>query len=171
MAALDYARLRDRLPRARLLFVAHREEILDQSLATFRYALRDPSFGEKWVGGARPTHFEHVFASIQSLHASGLDALRPDHFDVVIVDEFHHAAARSYERVLDHLEPVERWVTHSQAATGPRLRWFDDAARAECGVGRDRPAAPRPVLYFGSRRLASRHPVAGGLVRGRSSPT
>ena len=42
-------------PRARLLFVAHREEILDQSLATFRYALRDASFGEKWVGGARPS--------------------------------------------------------------------------------------------------------------------
>ena len=41
MAALDYARLGRRLPRARLLFVAHREEILDQSLATFRYALRD----------------------------------------------------------------------------------------------------------------------------------
>ena len=51
MAAVDYARLRPTLPRDRLLFVAHREEILDQSLATFRYALRDPSFGEKWVGG------------------------------------------------------------------------------------------------------------------------
>ena len=73
MAALDYARLRDQLDRSRLLFIAHREEILDQSLATFRYALRDPSFGEKWVGGARPTRFEHVFASIQSLNASGLD--------------------------------------------------------------------------------------------------
>ena len=75
MAALDYARLRDQLDRSRLLFIAHREEILDQSLATFRYALREPSFGEKWVGGARPTRFEHVFASIQSLNASGLDAL------------------------------------------------------------------------------------------------
>ncbi len=62
MAAIDYARLRDLLPRARLLFVAHREEILDQSLGTFRYALRDPTFGEKWVGGNRPQHFEHVFA-------------------------------------------------------------------------------------------------------------
>ena len=51
MAALDYASLRERLDRSRLLFVAHREEILDQSLATFRVALRDPSFGEKWVGG------------------------------------------------------------------------------------------------------------------------
>ena len=54
MAAIDYARLRETLPRARLLFVAHREEILDQSLATFRHALRDHAFGELWVGGQRP---------------------------------------------------------------------------------------------------------------------
>jgi len=153
MAALDYARLRDRLPRARLLFVAHREEILDQSLATFRYALRDPSFGEKWVGGARPTHFEHVFASIQSLHASGLDALRPDHFDVVIVDEFHHAAARSYERVLDHLEPVELLgltATPERSDGLPVLRWFDDRIAAELrlwdAIDQQHLA---PFLYFG----------------------
>ena len=54
MAAVDYARLRPELARSRLLFVAHREEILDQSRATFRHALRDAAFGEKWVGGQRP---------------------------------------------------------------------------------------------------------------------
>src|SRR6202012_4646289 len=51
MAAIDYSRLRLSLGRARLLFVAHREEILDQSLATFRHCLRDHAFGELWVGG------------------------------------------------------------------------------------------------------------------------
>ena len=61
-----------------------------------------PAFGELWVGGHRPQRFEHVFASIQSLNAAGLAHLDPDHFDVVIVDEFHHAAAPSYERVLEH---------------------------------------------------------------------
>ena len=71
MAAVDYARLRSRLPRARLLFVAHRKEILDQSRATFAHALRDASFGELWVGGQRPSRFEHVFASIQSLSQLG----------------------------------------------------------------------------------------------------
>ena len=54
MAAVDYARLRDELPRARLLFVAHREEILDQSLATFRHALRDHAVRRE-VGGRRTT--------------------------------------------------------------------------------------------------------------------
>ena len=67
MAALDYAALRTRLPRARLLFVAHRQEILDQSQATFRHVLRDAAFGEQWVAGRRPAKFQHVFASVQSL--------------------------------------------------------------------------------------------------------
>jgi superfamily II DNA or RNA helicase len=73
MAALDYQRLRQRLPRARLLFVAHREEILTQSRNTFAHALRDASFGELWVGGRRPEEYDHVFASIQSLNATGAE--------------------------------------------------------------------------------------------------
>ena len=56
MAALDYKDLVRKLPRARLLFVAHREEILDQSLRTFRMVLGDTAFGEKWVGTHRPKH-------------------------------------------------------------------------------------------------------------------
>lgn len=134
MAALDYASLRERMDRSRLLFIAHREEIIDQSLATFRHALREPAFGEKWVGGARPNRFDHVFASIQSLHANDLDALPPDHFDVVIVDEFHHAAATSYRRVLDHLRPVELLgltATPERSDGLPILHWFDDRIAAE----------------------------------------
>ena len=107
MAALDYAHLCTQMPRARLLFVVHREEILKQSLATFRHALRDHTFGELWVGGERPRRFEHVFASIQSLAASGVGKIDPRHFDVLIVDEFHHAAAGSYKALLEHLRPVE----------------------------------------------------------------
>ncbi len=60
MAAVDFVRLRSVLPRSRLLFVAHRQEILEQSRATFRHALRDASFGELWVRQHRPERFEHV---------------------------------------------------------------------------------------------------------------
>ncbi|MDB6089002.1 MAG: helicase of box family protein [Gammaproteobacteria bacterium] len=95
MAALEYQGLRESLSRARLLFVAHREEILTQSRATLQQALRDPLFGEFWVGGHRPQQFEYVFASIQSLNAAGLAHLDPTHFDILIVDEVHHAAAQS----------------------------------------------------------------------------
>jgi superfamily II DNA or RNA helicase/HKD family nuclease len=134
MAAVDYARLRSRLPRARLLFVAHREEILAQGRATFAHALRDGSFGELWVGGSRPRDFEHVFASIQSLNASSLEHLAPDHFDVVIVDEFHHAAAQSYERLLERLNPSELLgltATPERSDGVSVLHWFDDRISAE----------------------------------------
>lgn len=107
MAALDYVALRKQLPRARLLFVAHRQEILCRSRATYCQALRDSSFGEEWVAGRRPRDFEHVFASIQSLAHTDLAHLPPDHFDVVVIDEFHHAAAESYRRWLEHLQPRE----------------------------------------------------------------
>ena len=134
MAALDYQRLRSRLPRARLLFVAHRKEILDQSLATFRHALRDAAFGELWVGGDRPAHFEHVFASIQSLSARGLDNLAADHFDVVIIDEFHHAAAPTYKALLEHVLPRELLgltATPERGDDEPILQWFNGRIAAE----------------------------------------
>lgn len=153
MAALDYVRLREQLPRARLLFVAHREEILDQSLATFRYAVRDAAFAEKWVGGNRPTEFEHVFASIQSLARNGLEHLHPDHFDVVIVDEFHHAAAKSYAGLLEHVAPRELLgltATPERADGLPVLQYFDHEIAAELrlwdAIDQHRLT---PFVYFG----------------------
>lgn len=134
MAAVDYARLSARLGRTRLLFVAHREEILAQSRATFAHALRDGNFGEFWVGGVRPVTFDHVFASIQSLNASGVDAIDPSHFDVVIVDEFHHAAAASYERILNRLQPAELLgltATPERSDGLPVLHWFGNRIAAE----------------------------------------
>src|SRR5690606_17740303 len=119
---------------ARLLFVAHRKEILQQSLATFRQALRDAAFGELWVDGRTPTRFEHVFASIQSLSATGLGHLAPDHFDVVIVDEFHRAAASTYDRLLHHLKPKELLgltATPERADGKSVLDWFDGRIAAE----------------------------------------
>ena len=77
VAALDFRRLWRDLERPSLLFVAHRAEILRQSRATFRHALRDPSFGELYVEGHRPTEGRHVFASIQSLGRISLDDLSP----------------------------------------------------------------------------------------------
>lgn len=134
MAALDYLRLRQELPRARLLFVAHREELLDQSLATFRHALRTPAFGERWVRGNRPKYFEHVFASIQSLRATGYADFDSRHFDVIIIDEFHHAAAPSYEALLEHVAPLELLgltATPERSDGLPLLHWFDNRIAAE----------------------------------------
>lgn len=103
VAALDYRRLGDRS----LLFVAHRREILEQSRAMYRNVLGDGSFGELYVGGERPERWRHVFASVQSLAAYGVDNVPASHFDVVVLDESHHMEAVSYRRLLTHLEPQE----------------------------------------------------------------
>lgn len=105
VAALDFKRLRVQMGDPRLLFVAHRQEILKQSLSAFRQVLRDGTFGELYVDGHRPDEWRHVFASIQSLERMDLDALDPAAFDIVVVDEFHHAAAPTYRKVLERLFP------------------------------------------------------------------
>jgi superfamily II DNA or RNA helicase/HKD family nuclease len=112
IAALDYRRLSSSLSapageRPTLLFVAHREEILRQSLHMYREVLSDPGFGELYVGGYRPERWRHVFASVQSLTAYGVTNIPADAFDVVVIDEFHHAQATTYRRITDHLRPVE----------------------------------------------------------------
>ena len=107
VAALDYARLAAEtgVP-PRLLFLAHRKELLDQARRTFRFALQDASFGELLVGNEEPTRYEHVFASIQSVSSSGLiDRLGNDHFRHVVVDECHHVPAKSYQSVVPRLQP------------------------------------------------------------------
>jgi superfamily II DNA or RNA helicase len=106
VAALDYARLRKEWGGdPTLLFVAHREEILRQSMARYRAAVRDGNFGELLVGREKPVEGRHVFAAIQSLHADRLAKIKPDAFDVVVIDEFHHAAADSYDALLRRLTP------------------------------------------------------------------
>lgn len=108
LAALDYKRLCEAAGRdLTLLFVAHRKEILEQSLKTYRKVLGKGSFGELFVDGQKPDAWKHVFASIQSLAAFGLSKIDPKAFDVVVIDEFHHAEASSYRKLIEHLKPIE----------------------------------------------------------------
>ena len=108
IAALDYRGLaRASNSQPSLLFVAHRQEILQQSMRTYREVLGDGSFGELYVGGQRPERWKHVFASGQSLTSYGIANIPAAAYDVVVIDEFHHAEARTYRRILDHLAPQE----------------------------------------------------------------
>ncbi len=132
VSAFDYARLRRSGFRS-LLFVAHREEILDQSRRVFQLVLGDANFGERWVAGDRPELGTHVFASIQSLSRS-LDCIPPDAFDVLIVDEFHHAAAQSYEALLGRLQPkvlLGLTATPERADGKSVLGWFEGRIASE----------------------------------------
>lgn len=109
VAALDYRRLCDAATRMRpsLLFIAHRKEILEQSLRTYREVLGDANFGELHVAGRRPERWEHIFASVQSLTSYGVENIPADRFAIVVIDEFHHAEASTYRRLLNHLQPTE----------------------------------------------------------------
>ena len=108
ISAFDYRRFCKANPgqKNRLLFVAHREEILKQSRDTFQGVLKDPNFGELFVGGYKPANLDHLFISVQTVNSQALyDSLPADYYDYIIVDEFHHAAAPTYQRLLKHFNP------------------------------------------------------------------
>lgn len=134
IAAFDFERWYRDNPDGSLLFVAHREDILQQSINTFRTVLRDGDFGELLVGGFKPRRWNHVFASIQSLTSRGPESVKPEAYDFVIVDEFHHAEARTYTELLDHLDPeilLGLTATPERADGQSVLHWFDGRMAAE----------------------------------------
>ena len=108
ISALDYKRFRKQNPDkpCRLLFVAHREEILKQSLYTFRAVLKDANFGEMFVGNYKPESIDNLFISIQTFNSQDFTAkTAQDFYDYIIVDEFHHAAAPTYQKLLAYYQP------------------------------------------------------------------
>ena len=108
ISALDYKRFRKQNPDkpCRLLFVAHREEILKQSLYTFRAVLKDANFGEMFVGNYKPDSIDNLFISIQTFNSQDFTAkTTPEFYDYIIVDEFHHAAAPTYQKLLAYYQP------------------------------------------------------------------
>ena len=108
ISALDYKRFCRQNPDrpCRLLFVAHREEILKQSLYTFRAVLKDANFGEMFVGNYKPESIDNLFLSIQTFNSqSFMEKTTADFYDYIIVDEFHHAAAPTYQKLLSYYQP------------------------------------------------------------------
>ncbi len=121
----------------RLLFVVHREEILKQSRDVFQMVLKDPNFGELFVGGYKPeNNIDYLFISIQSMASQqgAFAELPKDYYDYIIVDEFHHAAAPTYQFVLSHFKPQ---ILLGLTATPERmdgkdiLEYFDGRIAAE----------------------------------------
>ena len=108
ISALDYKRFRKQNPGkpCRLLFVAHREEILKQSMYTFRAVLKDANFGEIFVGNYKPESIDNLFISIQTFNSQEFtEKTTPEFYDYIIVDEFHHAVAPTYQKLLAYYQP------------------------------------------------------------------
>lgn len=108
VAALDYRRVGQEiggLPR--LLFVAHRKEILTQAMDTFRQVLRHSDFGELLAEGREPRDYDHVFATIQSVESRKLlERFGPKHWHYVVIDECHHIAANSFDAFARTIHPA-----------------------------------------------------------------
>ena len=158
IAAFDYKRFMERQSKqkhsARLLFVAHRKEILEQSIQKFQEVLNDFNFGELYVDGRKPTNIENLFISIQSFNSAHLTQMTsPDYYDYIIVDEFHHAAAKSYQELLAYYQPK---ILLGLTATPDRmdgkdiLKYFDGRIASKMLLGE---AIDRNLLstfqYFG----------------------
>lgn len=106
ISAFDFQRFYKKNPRAKLLFVAHRKEILQQSMGAFRGVLKDNNFGELWVDGEEPNEYKHLFASVQTLNNRQENLkLSSDYFDFIIIDEVHHISADSYRPIIHRFTP------------------------------------------------------------------
>ncbi|RQW27147.1 DUF3427 domain-containing protein [Rhodobacteraceae bacterium CH30] len=108
IAAFDYRRLcRERGGRPRLLFVAHRIEILQQAMHSFRAVLGDNGFGEVLNAETQPGSYDHLFASIQTLDRRDLlTRFGADYWHMVIIDECHHLAAAQFDRFASAVKPA-----------------------------------------------------------------
>lgn len=131
VAAFDYRReCEQKGGRPRLLFVAHRLEILKQAMRTFREVLRDHSFGELLVGGTEIDHFDHLFASIDSLASRNLvQRCGADYWHVVVVDECHRLAAERFHNFVSVVRPhilLGLTATPERSDGQPILGYFDN---------------------------------------------
>lgn len=135
ISAFDYKRFKQENSHARLLFVAHRKEILKQSIKCFRGVLHDANFGELFFGGTTPNSLDNLFISIETFNSQELDKkTSSDFYDFIIIDEFHHAAAPTYQRLLEYYKPK---ILLGLTATPERmdgknvLSYFDNRIAAE----------------------------------------
>lgn len=145
----------------RVLFIAHREEILRQSRDAFRRVRPDGRFGF-FLGADKDAEADVLFASIQTLHRH-LHRFESDRFDYVVVDEFHHAAAPTYRRAIESFRPK---FLLGLTATPDRLDGADLLALCgnnlvfECdlveGIRQERLA---PFQYWGIKDVADYAPI------------
>ncbi len=101
LAAFDSAKYE------RVLFVAHREEILKQAAISFKNVRHSDDYGF-FYGKQKDTGKAVIFASVATLGRSEYlteDFFAPDYFDYLVIDEFHHAVNDQYQRIVNYFKP------------------------------------------------------------------
>lgn len=179
ISAFDYKRFcfENKGRPCRLLFVAHREEILKQSIACFRGVLHDANFGALFVGNYKPDNIDYLFLSVQTFNSQNFEKKTTSYFyDYIIVDEFHHAAAPTYQKLLTYYKPK---ILLGLTATPERMdgksiiEYFDNRIAAEIRLPEaiDRKLLS-PFQYFGvtdSVDLTDLHWTRGGYEKSELS--
>ena len=157
--------------RPRILFVAHREEILTQAMAAFR-AVRPRARLGRYSGEEKDAEADIVFASVQTLARNAhLTRFDPRAFDYIVVDEFHHAAAATYRRIIDHFQPgflLGLTATPDRSDGGDLLGLCEENLVYECDLwsGIDRGAAgPLPLFRRARSGRVFPDPLAQRAVR------
>lgn len=111
IAAYDYKRFIENTEgKHRLLFIAHREEILEQSRRAFASVLGQYDFGELWVGNHQPSAYgnlDYLFISIQTFNnqRERFQSFGKGFYDFIVIDECHHSQANSYRILFDLFAP------------------------------------------------------------------
>ncbi len=101
LAALDVIALKPK----KILFIAHREEILNQSIKTFEQLIPNKKYGI-YKGTSKNLDNDYIFASIQTIGKKNeLEKFKPSNFDYIIIDEFHHVGAKSYKSLVNYFKP------------------------------------------------------------------
>ena len=130
IAAFDYQRsCVQRGGRPRMLFIAHRIEILQQAMRTYREVLRDPGFGQQLAGGIQLDNADHLFVTIDSLCTHDLIGRYGEtYWHTVVFDECHRMAAASFDEVATRIRPdilLGLTATPERSDGKPIVKYFD----------------------------------------------
>ncbi|MBO4797188.1 MAG: DUF3427 domain-containing protein [Candidatus Methanomethylophilaceae archaeon] len=134
VSAIDYRDFAARSESSRLLYIAHRIDILKKSLDTFRAVLRRPNFGGLCDGTHDPLDQDHVFMTVSSFESRKIvGMIPPDYYDYVVVDETHHIAAKSYGRILSLAPKILLGLTATPERTDGMdiLRYYNGRIASE----------------------------------------
>ena len=91
----------------KMLFLAHREQILEKSKESFSRIIggKKTDYG-LYTGNSRNKNAKYVFATVQTLSKSNhLSLFDRDEFDYILIDEVHHAGAETYQKIMNYFQP------------------------------------------------------------------
>lgn len=136
IAAFDYkAQCQKANRKINLLFICHRQEILEQSRECFREVLKDHTFGGLLVGNSEPEDINHLFASVQMINSRKLwELVENNRYEMIILDECHHMSANSYQPIMKQFNPkifLGLTATPERMDGGNILEYFDNRISAE----------------------------------------